>query len=215
MNETPFLLKALPFAVGGGYFAYSYWYKKKGYKLSAGIAGALFLLTAAPWAMRAFGNLKPSSLGSAVIGGGAPAPSASSDSSSTTTGDLSSHLNAMDSTGRKAAIDYIIAQEAKMDASKRYFAGALPSSDTRKAAFSTLTNDELKVLYCMYHFIEDRQSIYQKYGSTQSDALSKKVAKELYSIDLSGIDNVENTASIAITKTMTAINKTMGALNLK
>ena len=204
MNEMPFLLKALPFAVGGGYFAYSYWYKKKGYKMSAGVAGALFLLTAAPWAMRAFGNSKPSSLGSAVIGGGAPAPSASSDS---TTGDnISSHLNAMDSTGRKAAIDYIIAQEAKMDASKRYFAGALPSSDQRKAAFSTLTNDELKVLYCMYHFIEDRQSIYQKYGSTQSDALSKKVAKEMYSIDLSGIDNVENTASIAITKTMTALN---------
>ena len=113
----------------------------------------------------------------------------------------------MDSAGRKYAIDYIISEEAKMDASKKYYTGALPSVDQRKKAFNTLANDELKVLYCMYRFIEDRQNIYKKYGTVVvGDASARQVAKEMYGIDLSGDDNVENVASIAITKTLTALN---------
>ena len=120
---------------------------------------------------------------------------------------MASHLNSMDSVGRKYAIDYIITQEANMDASKKYYTGAIPSVDQRKKAFNTLADDELKVLYCMYRFIEDRQNIYKKYGSVSTgDASARQVAKEMYGIDLSGVDNVENTASIAITKTLTALN---------
>ena len=209
-NETPFLLKALPFVAGAGGFLYSFKYKKYSYKKSAGVSAALFLLAATPWALKSFGSGKTSSLGSSATGGAAPAisvPGTGSSSTLTEGENMASHLNSMDSVGRKYAIDYIITQEANMDASKKYYTGAIPSVDQRKKAFNTLANDELKVLYCMYRFIEDRQNIYKKYGSVSTgDASARQVAKEMYGIDLSGVDNVENTASIAITKTLTALN---------
>lgn len=189
MTKTPLGLVAFPFVVSGVYFAYSHYYKKHDLKATAGIAAIIFLACSLPL-------LSTQGVAKALT---APAPGLSGTSSA------DSPLNKMDSAGRKQAIDYIISQLEKFDATAKYKAPGPPSHEKRTAAYNTLSNDELKVLYCIYKFTEDKDSLIKKYGSTSSDELAKKAAKEVYGLDLSGVPNIEKTASVAITKVMTQL----------
>lgn len=182
-GEMPFYLVALPFLVAGTYFGYNYYYKKKDLTITSSISALLFIGAAIPWF-----NYKSVSGTASVL-----------------TSSADNHLNSMDSTGRKAAIDYIIGRMEKFDARAKYAPPGPPSREKRVAAYNTLSNDELKVLYCIYKFTEDKDKLVAKYGNTSSDELAKKAAKETYGIDLSNVPNVEKTASIAVTKAMTAL----------
>lgn len=194
IEDIPAGLLALPFVVGGGYFAYSRLYKKDSLE-TAGIIAALFFVIAA---LPALSYRKPDS--SNTI---AALPQNNASAVAPVSG--SSHLNSMDSAGRKEAINYIVDQMEKADSISKYAAPGPPSRERRIAAHSTLTNDELKVLYCIYHFNADKSFLISKYGATSSDALAKKVAKEMYGIDLSKIDSIEKTAAVAITKVSAAL----------
>ena len=181
-------LIVFPFIVSGTYFAYSRYYKKHDLSATAGITAIIFLCCSLPL------------LSNQTVAQSLTVPK---EVSGTNTSD--SHLNKMDSIGRKEAIDYIISRLVKFDSIARYSPPGPPSIEKRTAAYNTLTNDELKVMYCIYKFTEDKDALVAKYGSTSSDELAKKAAKETYGIDLGNVTNVEKTASVALTKVTTAL----------
>lgn len=105
-----------------------------------------------------------------------------------------SNLDTMNKAGRQEAISYIMGQMQKI---KSGVAGDHPQQNDT-AAYQTLTNDELKALYLVYKFIENKEQL-AKYGVTD-DALAKKIAKENFGINADGIKNLKDTSTLAIVK---------------
>lgn len=177
----------LPFVVAGSYFTWSFYYKKHDLLSASGVTLLLFLATSLIW----FSDTP------AVAPSLAQAKSGIKGSASSPLG--SSNLNLMNSSGRKEAIDFIVDHLKKADASIRY-SSPPPTSEQRKQAYSTLTNDELKVMYLMIKFQEDSEALIAKYGTTTGDPLAKKVASEYYGIDISSLPSIEKSYVAALLK---------------
>ena len=200
-GKIPVWAMALPLIFGGSYFYYSYSRKKEPLHISLTMSLMLAMLASIPYVVYALKSNTAPALGATTASntasdsGNIAAVSANTDTPMT--GDLTAHLNAMDKHGRRKAIDFIVSVEetTKSDGSPKH---------AMRKAFSTLTNDELKVLYCQYQFLVNQIT------NLDSDAAFQNTALNQLGIDLSGLSNISKIEDLAITKYHNALN-TMGA----
>lgn len=179
VDKSPLWAKVAPLLVAGGYFVFGRYILKESMGKAIFWAIMLGLSATIPWFIYNKKGTMPS------ISSGAS--SAAIDSSAE-----KSNLNTMNKAGRQQAVAYIIAQEGK---DKKYAAGGGPKSE----AYQKLTNDELKALYLVYKFLENKEQL-AKYGSVSDDALAKKIAKENFGINADGIKNLKEASTFAIVK---------------
>ena len=178
-DQSPLWARFLPLITGGGYFLLSRYYKKESlpkaitWAILAGIVGAM------PWF--AYNRKKPMP---AIL------------SSASSNNPNSSNLDSMNKAGRQEAISYILAQEGKSDGIK-----LTTSPKVSPEAYESLTNDELKSLYLIYKFVENKQAILDEYkGQQESDELAKKIAKQKFGVNADGIKNIKEASTSAIAK---------------
>lgn len=177
-NSAPKWMKYLPFVLGGGYFVYSYFYAKKSIGNSFAIAGLIFLGGTLPW-LSYNGKVE-------AVKNAEPAKEAASPG--------------MNKTVRQNYISYIADKDeakAKIEAKGN---PQMPTKEQRLQALNKLTNQELKTLYAVYKFEENKELIANKYGTQQSNETVQKAAFNEFGIDLSDVNDASATASQAMTK---------------
>lgn len=184
-DKSPIWARYAPFVVAIGYYFFGRFYLKE--KPAKAIFWSLMLGFAAsvPWFVYNKKGKMPAILSSASTS------SASSIIDAKVPG--SANLNAMNKAGRQEAISYLISQVKNQ--SSEIGLKVEPKPD----AYQTLTNDELKALYLVTKFIQDKEEL-KKYGTVTDDALAKKIAKDKYGIDVDSIKNLKEAATVAIVK---------------
>lgn len=181
-KQHPIWMIALPSLVGIGYFAYSYGYKKYDFVSSMLVAGLLAGVSSTPLLIR-LGEIEKTAAAQGQV-------------------DLLSanaQMNTLPKQDRQAMIDYIVERSSSFDPIST-MTKKMSSQKDMRAAYNTLTNDELKVMFLVYKFAEDKAKLIEKYGEHSSDGLAKQVAEKEYSVIIPSSVNMKRTAEAAIKK---------------
>jgi len=182
------LVEFWPVAVGGGYFAFAVLVQKKNMGTSAAIAGIITLALFLPKMLGANAQVLSTGL-TALKGIKESLPD--------------EDINKMNSAGRKQAIDYILSRQ-KLRAAEQ----PTITDDMRMNALQSLTNPELKMLYVITKFDEQRKELLQRYGTAQSDELVRQVARHDFGIDLSDVSNISQTSKDVMSKVILSYQNT-------
>lgn len=188
LQVPPLVIEFWPVAVGGTYFAFAVWVQKKNMGTSAAIAGIITLALFLPKMLGANAQVLSTGL-TALKGIKESLPD--------------EDINKMNSAGRKQAIDYILSRQKLRAAEQPTITDAM-----RMNALQSLTNPELKMLYVITKFDEQRKELLQRYGTAQSDELVRQVARHDFGIDLSDVSNISQTSKDVMSKVILSYQNT-------